>query len=225
MREITNYWLIKEVSQSISSIVYKGTDVKTGKSVLIKTTQNDLSDMSVKYKKEFDLINNINSDYVIKLIDLLEIKNGIALVGENFDGCSLRDCIKESASKPLMLITVLRLAIEIAKALSEIHQLNIIHKNITPDAIIVNKATGAIKLIDFTLATTLSNEILNITNPHVLEGNLSYISPEQTGRMNRTLDYRTDFYSFGVTLYELLTGKVPFEFDDAISLIHAHIAR
>ncbi len=119
----------------------------------------------------------------------------------------------------------LPLAIQIADALGQIHTTNIIHKDINPANIVWNKATNQLKIIDFSIASRLPRENPTLKNPEQLEGTLAYISPEQTGRMNRALDYRTDLYSLGVTFYELLTGKVPFESDSALELVHCHIAK
>ncbi|HEY9302029.1 MAG TPA: AAA family ATPase, partial [Phormidium sp.] len=107
----------------------------------------------------------------------------------------------------------------------QIHKANIIHKDINPSNIVYNPQTKQLKIIDFGISTQLTRETPILKNPNVLEGTLAYISPEQTGRMNRALDYRTDFYSLGVTFYELLTGKLPFETEDALELVHCHIAR
>jgi predicted ATPase/GAF domain-containing protein len=103
--------------------------------------------------------------------------------------------------------------------------LNIIHKDINPSNIIIQPETGKIKIIDFGISTVFNRETLTLKNPNVLEGTLAYISPEQTGRMNRSLDYRTDFYSLGVTFYELLTGQLPFITSDSLELVHCHIAK
>ncbi len=99
------------------------------------------------------------------------------------------------------------------------------HKDINPSNIVMNPSTGQVKIIDFGISTILSRENPVIKNPDILEGTLPYISPEQTGRMNRSIDYRTDYYSFGVTLYELLTGTLPFEKGDTLELVHHHIAK
>lgn len=106
-----------------------------------------------------------------------------------------------------------------------IHASNIIHKDINPANIVFNPETEIIKIIDFGISTQLTRENPTLKNPNVLEGTLAYTSPEQTGRMNRSLDYRTDFYSLGVTFYELLTGQLPFESTDALELVHFHIAK
>ncbi|MEG4330015.1 serine/threonine-protein kinase PknK, partial [Microcoleus sp. herbarium5] len=119
----------------------------------------------------------------------------------------------------------LQIAIATTEILGQIHSANIIHKDINPSNIVYNPETEQLKIIDFGISTQLTRETPILKNPGLLEGTLAYISPEQTGRMNRTLDYRTDFYSLGVTFYELLTGKLPFDTEDALELVHCHIAR
>ncbi len=113
----------------------------------------------------------------------------------------------------------------IADLLGAIHAGNIIHKDINPSNIVYNPTTGQVKIIDFGISTVLSRENPTLSNPNVLEGTLAYMSPEQTGRMNREIDYRTDFYSLGATFYELLTGRLPFDTGDAMELVHCHIAK
>ncbi|MEG5140403.1 AAA family ATPase, partial [Microcoleus sp. A6-D4] len=101
----------------------------------------------------------------------------------------------------------------------------IIHKDIKPANILINPETKQVKLIDFSIASLLPRETQTLVNPNVLEGTLAYISPEQTGRMNRGIDYRTDFYSLGVTFYELLTGVLPFPSNEPMELVHCHLAK
>ena len=112
------------------------------------------------------------------------------------------------------------LTIQIARILGEIHAAQIIHKDINPGNIVFNPVTGIVKIIDFSIATQLNRETPTLKSPSVLEGTLAYLSPEQTGRMNRSLDYRSDFYSLGATFYELLTGQPPFITQDALELVH-----
>ncbi|WP_370623556.1 AAA family ATPase [cf. Phormidesmis sp. LEGE 11477] len=109
--------------------------------------------------------------------------------------------------------------------LAYIHQHNIIHKDIKPDNILIHPDTKQIKLIDFSLASSLPQEQQGIQPTQGLEGTLAYLSPEQTGRMNRGVDYRSDFYALGVTFYELITGQLPFALADPLSLVHCHIAK
>ncbi len=111
-----------------------------------------------------------------------------------------------------------RIAIQLAQALSEIHAHHIIHKDIKPGNIIINPTSGIVKLTDFSIASLLETEVPQPTNSNSIEGTLAYMSPEQTGRMNRSLDYRSDFYSLGVTFYEMLAGQLPFVSNDALEL-------
>ncbi len=123
------------------------------------------------------------------------------------------------------LAEFLRLAIAITEILGRIHAANIIHKDINPSNIVLNLDTGVVKFINFGIATQFSRTNPTFKSPHLLEGTLAYLSPEQTGRMNRLLDYRTDFYSLGITFYELLTGNLPFRANDVLELVHCHIAK
>jgi predicted ATPase/signal transduction histidine kinase len=116
-------------------------------------------------------------------------------------------------------------AIDIADTLGRIHERHVIHKDLNPANIILNLDTRTLEIIDFGVSSTLSRESPAVRAPSELEGTLAYMSPEQTGRMNRALDYRTDFYSLGVTLYELASGRLPFAPADPLELIHSHIAR
>ena len=94
-----------------------------------------------------------------------------------------------------------------------------------PGNVLVNLETGTVKLIDFGISSKVELHAHHLGNPARLEGTLAYISPEQTGRMNRVVDYRTDFYSLGVSFYEMLTGALPFPSCDPMELVHSHIAR
>ncbi|HEY9834436.1 MAG TPA: AAA family ATPase [Stenomitos sp.] len=119
----------------------------------------------------------------------------------------------------------LPLAIQITQTLEGLYQNRVIHKDIKPQNILINPETKQIKIIDFSISSLLPRENLVLQNPNGLEGTLAYMSPEQTGRMNRGIDYRTDFYSLGVTFYQLLTGQLPFWSPDPMELVHCHIAK
>ncbi len=116
------------------------------------------------------------------------------------------------------------MAASIAAVLEVLHQRHVLHKDIKPQNVIVT-AAGEVYLVDFGIAVRLAQETQQALRPDALEGTLAYMSPEQTGRMNRVIDARSDLYSVGVTLYEMLTGELPFTATDPIELIHSHIAR
>ena len=125
----------------------------------------------------------------------------------------------------LDLLDSLKVAVSLIGILKEVHRQGILHKMINPFNIFVDPGSGTVKLTGFGLATRLPRENLTTLSPQLSGETLPYISPEQTGRMNRPLDYRSDFYSLGATLYELFSGRVPFGSREAMEIIHAHIAR
>lgn len=130
-------------------------------------------------------------------------------------------------SPPLVanLDEFLTIALQIVQILEGLACNRVVHKDLKPQHILINPDTTQVKLIGFSLASLLPTEKQEIQNPDVLEGTLAYMSPEQTGRMNRGIDYRTDFYSLGVTFYQLLTGQLPFQSTDPMELVHCHLAR
>jgi len=117
------------------------------------------------------------------------------------------------------------IAIQILQTLEGLYSYRVIHKDTKPENILINPQTKQVNLIDFSISSLLPRESQEIINPNVLEGTLAYMSPEQTGRMNRGIDYRTDYYSLGVTFYELLTGQLSFSSKKPMELVHCHIAR
>src|SRR5258707_827321 len=127
-------------------------------------------------------------------------------------------------SRPLELTRFLRLAIGLATALGQVHRHGIIHKDIKPANVLVD-AAGSVRLTGFGIASRLTREHQAPAPPEVIAGTLAYMAPEQTGRMNRSIDSRSDLYSLGVTLYEMLTGSLPFTASDAMEWVHCHIAR
>ena len=128
--------------------------------------------------------------------------------------------------QPMELGRFLGFAVSLAAALGKLHQQGLIHKDIKPANILANSATGAIRLTGFGIASRLPRERQSPEPPpEVIAGTLAYMAPEQTGRMNRSIDSRSDLYSLGVTFYEMLTGALPFNASDPMEWVHCHIAR
>ena len=127
--------------------------------------------------------------------------------------------------QPWEITSFLRVAIGIATALAQLHQRGLIHKDIKPANILVNSATGDAWLTGFGIASRLPRERQAPEPPEVIAGTLAYMAPEQTGRMNRSIDSRSDLYALGVTFYEMLTGALPFNASDPMEWVHCHIAR
>jgi serine/threonine protein kinase len=128
-------------------------------------------------------------------------------------------------SNGLDLAFCLPVGVNLANAIGHLHRRGIVHKDIKPANVLVNPATGQVWLMGFGIASRLRRERRAPAPPEFLEGTLAYMAPEQTGRMNRSIDSRSDLYSFGVTLYEMLTGSLPFTASDPMEWVHCHIAR
>ncbi|NEO72924.1 serine/threonine-protein kinase PknK, partial [Moorena sp. SIO3H5] len=224
MITINGYQVNTKIYESSNSIVYRGIRDNDNQSVIIKVLKQDYPTESelTRYKQEYQLSHSLNFAGVIKAYELLKYQSTLIIIFEDFGGDSLTNWLSKCQ---FTLEEFLRLAIQITDSLGAIHGVDIIHKDINPSNIIYNPDTEEIKIIDFGISTQLLRETPTLKNPHVLEGTLAYISPEQTGRMNRCLDYRTDFYSLGVTFYELLTGKLPFETTEPMELVHCHLAK
>ena len=209
-----------------NSQVYRARQLKDGRSVILKMLSADYPtpEQLRRYKQEYELTHRLNLQNVIKSYRFEQWQRKLVIVFEDVDGISFQEYLtKFPQGLPLELF--FPLALQIVNGLSELHDQKIIHKDINPANIILNPKTRELKLIDLGISSQLSQEHPLLESPQTLEGTLHYISPEQTGRMNRTLDYRTDFYSLGVTFYELLTGKLPFMTDVPMKLIHSHLAK
>jgi signal transduction histidine kinase/serine/threonine protein kinase len=224
MFTLSGYNNLRLIYSSVNSEVYRGIRALDHQSVILKVLKKDYPTPQElnRYKQEYEIICHFNSERVIKAYDLIHYQQTLVIVLEDCGGQSLQELTQNQA---LSLADFLPIAIKITKSLEEIHHQNIIHKDINPANIVFNPETGKLKIIDFGIATQLTREHPILKNPNILEGTLPYISPEQTGRMNRCLDYRTDFYSLGVTFYKLLTGKLPFQTKDVLELVHCHIAK
>ncbi len=224
MYPLTGYRILNQLYESANSLIYRGIREEDNQPVILKFLKQDYPTPSeiTRYRQEYDITRSLNQEGIIKAYRLAPYQNSLVIVLEDFGGQSLASLKKEY---PGSLADFLQIAIAISSALGEIHGANIIHKDINPANIVYNPHTQQLKIIDFGISTRLSRENSTLKNLNSLEGTLAYISPEQTGRMNRALDYRTDFYSLGVTFYELLTGKLPFVTEDILELVHCHIAK
>ncbi|HLO83461.1 MAG TPA: AAA family ATPase [Nostocaceae cyanobacterium] len=224
MESIIDYQITEKIYESTNSLVYRGVLKPDNQAVILKILKENYPTPSelTRYKQEYEITRSLNADGIIKAYDLKRYKNSLIMFLEDFGGQSL-NLLKSQIQ--FNLEQFLTIAIQATESLAAIHAANIIHKDINPANIVYNQKTGQIKIIDFGISTRLSQENQIISNINQLEGTLAYISPEQTGRMNRGIDYRSDFYSLGVTFYELLTYQRPFTTNDPIELVHCHIAQ
>lgn len=220
---IHRFQIIEKLHETRRSVVYRATRAGDAASVVLKMLNSEYPTPRglARYRQEYEIIRSLDAPGVIRASGLDKLGNSVVIVLEDFGGSAL-DLLFQRERPALEQL--LDMAIQAAAALGRIHEQGVIHRDVNPSNMVWNGRTGQLKIIDFGIATRLSSESPALKEPGVLEGTLPYISPEQTGRMNRRVDYRTDFYSLGASLYELLTGRPPFERADALELIHCHIA-
>ena len=224
MISLPDITIVNQIYESANSLVYRGILKSNQQPLILKLLKEDYPTPAelYRYQQEYEITRRLNLEETIKAYELRKYENTQVMLLEDFGGESLKILLER---RTFSVLEFLHLAIQITDALGKVHQNNVIHKDINPSNIVLNPQTGQLKIIDFGLSTILSQENPTLKSPNVLEGTLAYMSPEQTGRMNRVLDYRTDFYSLGVTFYELLTNQLPFESVDALELVHCHIAK
>ena len=216
------------IYESSNSLVYRGIR-DDGVGIIVKMLKLDYPSPQelTRYRQEYKITRSLTVEGVVKAYSQQDYQRTLVILLEDFGGESLEQWMHKRPDIfcPMPLSTFLGFAIAMSDILGRIHTANVIHKDINPGNIVLNLDTGVVKIIDFGIATQFNRTNPTFKNPHVLEGTLAYLSPEQTGRMNRLLDYRTDFYSLGVTFYELLTGQLPFPTTDVLELVHCHIAK
>jgi PAS domain S-box-containing protein len=224
MMTVPGYQVDEKLYESARSLVYRAHRTADQTPVLLKILRQEYPSPHAiaRFQREYKILRSLNVEGVITAYGLETAQPSPVLVLEDFGGESLQTWLRD---RTFNLEVFLTLAIQLTSILGSIHQHNIIHKDINPSNIVFNATTGQVKIIDFGIATVLSRETPPLCDPRVLEGTLAYMSPEQTGRMNRAIDYRTDFYSLGVTFYQLLCDRLPFETPDALELMHCHIAK
>jgi predicted ATPase/class 3 adenylate cyclase len=215
------------IHQSRLRSVYRAKRLGDGLPVVIKTLNAEYPSKQdvAALRREFHIIELLQSvEGIIRAHALEPHGNGnVALVLEPF-GRSLAEHIAAQSNRAFSLERFSAIAIAVAQTLGRMHELDVVHKNIEPRSILIDDSYR-VRLIDFSISSELSRERPSYAWSKRLDGALPYISPEQTGRMNRDLDYRSDFYSLGVTLFEMLTGELPFQANSALEWVHSHISK
>ena len=207
------------------SILFSGISNKDQRSVVIKLLKNEHPSPAdiARLKHEYEAAKKCElEDDIVRVFSIEKHGTSYAIIMENINAPTLGEVLE--SEKKLKLDVFLEIAILIANAIGHIHQKGLIHQYINPYNIMINLAKKQLKVIDFSLSAAESQEQAEVLSPNVLEGILAYVAPEQTGRMNRGVDYRADYYSLGVTLYQMITGQLPFTSNDPMELVHFHIA-
>jgi len=210
--EISHYQIFRAVRKSDELLV----------SAKVVSTHKLSRSSLANFENEHQILSKLNSNHVIRLIDFVDEGSKKAIITENFDAKPLNEYLKDGVPA---LTEFLDLAIEICNALNYIHTEGFIHKNICPENILYRSAVRKIKLINFDHATRYIQKFKYTGDISSISSMLKYVSPEQTGRLNRFVDNRSDLYSFGVVCYEILTGTHPFPSQNNTELIYSHLAK
>ena len=225
MTEISGFEILHKIYESSNSQVFRALRNADGLPVVLKVLnpEHPTPEEILRYRQEYRITSGLsNVAGVIQVYGIERFQNSLVMILEDFGGDSF-DKLEESLD--LSLKEWISIAIRVVEILGRIHAAHVIHKDVNPSNMVFNAGTGDLKIIDFGISTILSRENPTAKTPHLLEGTLAYVSPEQTGRMNRSVDYRTDYYSLGATLYELFTGQPPFQATDTLELVYHHVAK
>ena len=218
-----SYKIEAPLHRGARSRVCRATRVASGAHVVLKTSAVDGAspDALTRSQREYSVAAGIHSEHVVAYLGVERFDHSVAIVQEAFGDLSLAELL---AKRRLSTEGALHIGAQMASALVDIHAHDVTHRAIHPGNVVVENATLSVKVIDFAEASVIgqSCETTETLDARVIP--LSYMSPEQTGRMNRTVDYRTDFYSLGATLYHMLAGRAPFDFADPLAMVHAQLA-
>jgi len=220
---LPGYRLVEMLYASARTTVVRAVRQSDGLVVICKLLNFESAHPAARaaFHREFALIRRLQTAGVIEALDFLPHDGGLVMVFRDIGGTSLHTII---ANRPFSVERFLNVALRVVDALGAVHDAGIVHKDICPANLVWNEAANEFNIIDFGIASELSREDAGNRGLELIEGTLSYMAPEQTGRMNRVIDYRSDFYALGGTFYECLTGQPPFTTQDMLDLVHCHIA-
>ncbi|MBT00488.1 MAG: serine/threonine protein kinase [Oceanospirillaceae bacterium] len=226
--QLPGYEIEAVLSRGSGRVTYRARRLADGAAVAIETWDAEYPERQqvAEIRREASIAQRLSGINGVREVDAVVPHGGgnLALVCELFES-SMAHRLEQNGGQGLPLNEVLEVALSLVRTLGAIHANEIIHKALAPEHILLDPASGDIALAGFGIASELDQERQAVQMSRRVEGPLPYISPEQTGRMNRDLDYRSDYYSLGVLLFELLTGQRPFQADNALEWVHSHLSQ
>ncbi|KAB8058042.1 diguanylate cyclase [Janthinobacterium sp. FT14W] len=233
MSSFFDHEILKQLHSGSRSQVYRAR-AADGTALVVKKPNQPFPSFQqlAQFKREYAIARRCRHPGVVHPLALQLHGGRWTMIQEDTGGQALDQILRaqvaarRTPSQPaLALDDFFDIALQLCAALEEVHRQGVIHKDINPSNLVWNAGQRRLQLTDFGIACELPYESQGIVNLSTLEGTLRYMAPEQTGRMNRRVDWRADFYALGATLYELLAGQAPFETGDEMELVHCHIAR
>lgn len=218
-----SYAVTATLYESATVSLHRAVRQKDNGPVIIKTIHIDRATPREveRLRHEYEVMQQLDGPYLLKPIALTLLRTQARLIMEDFDG----EPLSSRLFRPLDTRAFLDISTRLAAAVADIHRQDIVHKDLKPENILRHRDTGAIKLTGLGIAVRLAHAATAQTVATFIEGSLAYMSPEQTGRMNRGVDHRSDLYSLGVVFHQLLSGELPFQATDPLEWAHCHIAR
>lgn len=219
-----HYTNLEVIYVSLTSRLLRGKDGSTGNRVILKTGGQEpmTQEETARLRQEYQIMQQIESPHVVKALGEVTMDDRYYLVEEYCPGITLSRLLKQGA---LEMSDFYRIAKQLVMGLRDIHKAGVIHKDVNPSNIMYDAESDRVVFLDFGISSMFMHEQMSGTRLENIEGTLRYIAPEQTGRMNTELDYRADFYSLGITLYQMLTGRHPFDAETPTELVFSHIAK
>ena len=220
--QISGYEIGTLLFESAQHQIFRGRRSDDGTPIILKIPRAEFPSLreAARLRREYEVTNSLNIHGVVRCRDIVSPDVRPILIFDDLGGAALTELLR---TQSMSLAMFLDYAIRLSEVLNELHARGIVHKDVKPRNIIVRES-GDLFLTDFGICSELSREGSTPRGPDRLEGTLAYMSPEQTGRMNRVVDSRSDLYSAGMTFYEMLCGKPPFALSDPMEIIHSHVA-
>lgn len=223
MMKILDYQVLEKISETSKTVIYRAQKEENSYILKLLRTDNITGKLDIRrLKQEYNILKGMDMANIIKVISFEYHQNTPFIVMEDIKGNSLDSILK---IKKLTIEEFFKIAIQMSECLYYIHNLNFIHRDFNPNNILLNPEADKVKLIDFEIAINQGKGLSALQQKDIFQGTLDYLSPEQTGRINCSIDNRSDLYSFGITLYEMLGGCLPFQGSDPLEIVHCHIAQ